>query len=66
MAFVRAAAIDIAPQRINAVSPTVFTESLAKYGDFFPGIRPDGLDQIAQAYVRSVEGGQTGQIYTLE
>ncbi len=38
-AFVRAAAIEIAPQRINAVGPTVFTESLAAYGDFFPGCR---------------------------
>jgi hypothetical protein len=27
--FVRAAAIEIAPHRINPVSPTVFTESLA-------------------------------------
>jgi len=64
-AFVRAAAIEIAPQRINAISPTVFTESLEKYGDFFPGIRPVDLAEVAQAYVRSVEGGQTGQIYTL-
>jgi NAD(P)-dependent dehydrogenase (short-subunit alcohol dehydrogenase family) len=29
-AFVRAAAIEIAPQRINAISPTVFTETLGK------------------------------------
>ncbi|AJT61825.1 hypothetical protein T261_0133 [Streptomyces lydicus] len=64
-AFVRAAAIEIAPQRINAVSPSVFTESLADYGDFFPGMPPVGLAQVVQAYVRSVEGGQTGQIYTL-
>ena len=65
-AFVRAAAIEIAPQRINAISPTVFTESLAKYGGFFPGIQPVDLDHVAQAYVRSIEGGQTGQIYSLQ
>ncbi|MBC9731319.1 short chain dehydrogenase [Streptomyces sp. TRM68367] len=64
-AFVRAAAIEIAPQRINAVSPTVFTESLAKYGDFFPGMPPVDLADVAQAYVRSVEGAQTGQVYAL-
>ncbi|MEU8826888.1 short chain dehydrogenase [Streptomyces sp. NPDC048636] len=64
-AFVRAAAIEIAPQRINAVSPTVFTESLADYGDFFPGMEPVDLARVAQAYVRSVEGAQTGQIYSL-
>jgi NAD(P)-dependent dehydrogenase (short-subunit alcohol dehydrogenase family) len=62
-AFVRAAAIEIAPQRINAVSPTVFTESLADYGDYFPGMAPVDLADVAQAYVRSVEGAQTGQIY---
>ncbi|UQA93157.1 short chain dehydrogenase [Streptomyces halobius] len=47
--FVRAAALDIAPQRVNAVSPTVFTEALADYGDFFPGIEPVGLAQVADA-----------------
>lgn len=64
-AFVRAAAIEIAPQRINAVSPTVFTESLAEYGEFFPGMPPVDLAQVTQAYVRSVEGAQTGQVYAL-
>ena len=62
-AFVRAAAIEIAPHRINAVSPTVFTESLDHYGEFFPGMPPVDLADAAQAYVRSVEGAQTGQVY---
>jgi NAD(P)-dependent dehydrogenase (short-subunit alcohol dehydrogenase family) len=64
-AFVRAAAIEIAPQRINAVSPTVFTESLDAYGAFFPGMEPVALARVAQAFVRSVEGAQTGQVYAL-
>lgn len=64
-AFVRAAAIEIAPRRVNAVSPNVFTESLTEYGAYFPGMGSVALAQVAQAYVRSVEGGQTGQIYTL-
>ena len=64
-AFVRAAAIEIAPQRVNAVSPTVFTESLTTYAAFFPGMPSVGLSQVTQAYVRSIEGAQTGQIYTL-
>ncbi|TDC95442.1 short chain dehydrogenase [Saccharopolyspora aridisoli] len=64
-AFVLAAAKEIAPQRVNAVSPTVFTESLEKYGSFFPGIPPVDLAEVAQAYVRSVEGADTGRIYTL-
>ncbi|MFS8097203.1 short chain dehydrogenase [Lentzea alba] len=61
--FVRAAAIEIAPQRINAVSPTVFTESLDVYGDYFPGMKPVPLADVVLAYVRSIEGRQTGQIY---
>lgn len=64
-AFVRAVAIEIPPQRINAVSPTVFTESLAEYGKSFPGMPPVDLARVTQAYVRSVEGAQTGQIYAL-
>ena len=62
-AFVRAAAIEIAPRRINAISPTVFTEALDAYGAFFPGMKPVPLADVAQAYVRSIEGRQTGQIY---
>ena len=64
-AFVRAAAIEIAPQRINAVSPTIFTESVADYGPYFPGMPPVDLADVALAYVRSVEGAQTGQVYAL-
>jgi NAD(P)-dependent dehydrogenase (short-subunit alcohol dehydrogenase family) len=64
-AFVRAAAIEIAPQRVNAVSPTVFTESLDAYGDLFAGMEPVDVADAARAYVRSVEGAQTGQVYEL-
>lgn len=61
--FVRTAAIEVSPQRINAVSPTVFTESLEQYGSSFPGMASVDLDTVALSYVRSVEGAQTGQIY---
>jgi NAD(P)-dependent dehydrogenase (short-subunit alcohol dehydrogenase family) len=64
-AFVRAAAIEIAPRRINAVSPNVFTESLDEYGDFFPGMGSVPLADVVQAYVRSVEGHETGLVYAL-
>jgi NAD(P)-dependent dehydrogenase (short-subunit alcohol dehydrogenase family) len=64
-AFVRAAAIEIAPQRINAISPTVFTEALDAYGDYFPGFPAIPLADVAQAYVRSIEGRQTGQVFEL-
>jgi len=64
-AFVRAAAIEIAPQRINAISPSVFTEALDAYGDYFPGFPAVPLADVAQAYVRSIEGKDTGKVYEL-
>lgn len=64
-AFVRAAALEIAPQRINVVSPSVFTESLDDYGDFFPGFTPVDLADVARAYVKSVEGAASGQVLAL-
>lgn len=62
-AFVRAAAIELPPQRINAVSPTVAEESLPAYGPFFAGMEPVPAARVATAYVRSIEGAQTGQVY---
>lgn len=52
-------------QRINAVSPTVFTEALDVYGSSFPGFLPVPLRDVAATYVRSVEGVQTGQVFEL-
>ena len=63
--FVRAAALEIAPQRINVVSPSVFTESLGEYGSFFPGFASVDLADVARAYVKSVEGAATGQVLAL-
>ncbi|MFD0266440.1 short chain dehydrogenase [Streptomyces sp. NPDC127106] len=63
--FVRAAAVEIAPQRVNAVSPTVFTEALDAYGDYFPGFAPVDLEEVARAYVRCIEGAETGRILEL-
>lgn len=62
--FVRAAACEL-PRgiRINPISPTVLSESLAAYGDFFPGFPSVPAAAVAQAYRRSIEGVQTGRIY---
>ncbi|MBW8465358.1 short chain dehydrogenase [Acidovorax sp.] len=62
--FVAAAAIEL-PRglRINAVSPTVLTESMGTYGPFFPGFEPVPAERAALAYQRSVEGAQTGRVY---
>jgi hypothetical protein len=60
--FVRAAAIEIAPHRIDAVSPTVVAESLAGYGTCFLGVPSVDLAEVARASIGSVEGAQTGQV----
>jgi NAD(P)-dependent dehydrogenase (short-subunit alcohol dehydrogenase family) len=65
-AFVRAAAIELPHrQRVNVVSPTVFTESMEAYGDLFAGFDPVPVRLAALAYVRSIEGRQTGQVYVV-
>ncbi|MFF3940526.1 short chain dehydrogenase [Streptomyces phaeofaciens] len=63
--FVRAAALEAAPVRVNAVSPTVVTEALEQYADFFPGIEPVPLERVVQAYIRSIEGAETGRVFAL-
>jgi NAD(P)-dependent dehydrogenase (short-subunit alcohol dehydrogenase family) len=62
--FVRAAAVEM-PRgiRINAVSPTVLAESWDAYGATFPGFPPVAAAEVGGAYVRSVDGAQTGQTY---
>ncbi|MGW6562932.1 hypothetical protein [Streptomyces hydrogenans] len=47
------------------MSPNVFTESLPDFGEYFPGMGSVDLTDVAQAYIRSVEGAQTGRVYEL-
>ena len=62
--FVRGAAIEL-PRglRINVVSPTVLSESMEAYAPFFRGFEPVSAQRAALAYLRSVEGAQTGRVY---
>jgi NAD(P)-dependent dehydrogenase (short-subunit alcohol dehydrogenase family) len=65
-AFVKAAAIEMENGvRINAISPTLIKESAKNYGPFFKGFIPVDAATAAQAYVKSVEGKNTGKIYTV-
>jgi NAD(P)-dependent dehydrogenase (short-subunit alcohol dehydrogenase family) len=65
--FTKAAAIEM-PRgiRINTVSPTVLTESVERFGSCFLGFETVSAMQVANAYVKSIEGAQTGQIYVVE
>jgi NAD(P)-dependent dehydrogenase (short-subunit alcohol dehydrogenase family) len=65
-AFAMSAAIELERQiRINVVSPTVLQASAKKYEGFFPGHVPVSSERVGFAYVKSVEGGITGQIIEL-
>jgi NAD(P)-dependent dehydrogenase (short-subunit alcohol dehydrogenase family) len=63
--FVRAAAIELPQHRINAVSPTVLEESLDAYGAYFRGFEAVSAERVARAFSKSIEGSQTGQIYSV-
>lgn len=52
--------------RINVVSPSVLVESLDAFGPFFPGFEAVPAARVAQAYLRSVDGVQTGRVYRVE
>lgn len=51
--------------RINTVSPTVLTESMPLYQEYFRGYAHVPAAKAASAYSKSVEGVQTGQIYRI-
>ncbi|WP_296246165.1 short chain dehydrogenase [uncultured Stenotrophomonas sp.] len=62
--FVRAAALELPRSlRINAVSPSVLSEALDAYGDFFPGFEPVSAARAALAYQRSIDGIANGQVF---
>jgi NAD(P)-dependent dehydrogenase (short-subunit alcohol dehydrogenase family) len=63
-AFVRAAAIELPRDlRINSVSPGLLDESAAALGDYFPGHETVPGARVARAYVKSIEGRLSGQIF---
>lgn len=65
--FVISAAIELSRGlRINAVSPSVLTESLGSYGPFFRGFESVAAAKVARAFSKSVEGKQTGQVYSVQ
>jgi NAD(P)-dependent dehydrogenase (short-subunit alcohol dehydrogenase family) len=65
--FVIAAAIELSRGvRVNAVSATVFEESMEVYGKYFRGFKPIPVRDAARAFVKSVEGHHTGRIYAVD
>lgn len=65
-AFVKAAAIELPRSiRINCVSPTIVEEAKQLYESYFRGFDPVPVRKVALAYSKSIEGHQTGQIYSV-
>ncbi|MBM7616987.1 NAD(P)-dependent dehydrogenase (short-subunit alcohol dehydrogenase family) [Weissella uvarum] len=65
-AFVKTAAIEL-PRglRINSVSPNIVEESFEQQKDTFMGFTPVPISKVANAFVKSVVGQQTGQEYKI-
>jgi NAD(P)-dependent dehydrogenase (short-subunit alcohol dehydrogenase family) len=64
--FVMAAAAELPRRiRINAVSPSVLAEATS-YHEYFPGFPQVPAETVGRAFVKSVEGIQTGQVYALD
>ena len=63
--FVKAVAVEL-PRglRINYISPTVLTESVA-WHPYFPGFTPVPAAEVALAYLRAISTPVTGRIFKL-
>jgi len=61
--FGRSAALELKGDvRINVVSPTVVEDS-PFYFPFFPGYIPVTMERVVAAYVQSILGAKTGQVF---
>lgn len=61
--FVRAVALELRNgQRINAVSLGLVEDAVAKYERYFPGHNPVPMSKAVNAYLKSIEGHQTGSV----
>ncbi len=61
--FVKALELELKNDiRVNVVSLGLVEDSYEKYKDFFPGHIPISMEKVVNAYVRSVEGKESGQV----
>ncbi len=61
--FVKAAALEMKDGiRINVVAPGLVEDSYLKFRDFFPGRNAVPMDRVVNAYIRSIEGRNNGEI----
>lgn len=61
--FVKAVALEIDNDiRVNVVSLGLVQDAYEKYKDFFPGHHPVSMTKVVNAYKRSLEGDESGEI----
>jgi len=64
--FVKAAALELDHGlRVNAVSSGLVEDAVEKYEAYFPGHNPIPMKKVINAYVRSVEGKASGQVFMI-
>jgi len=64
--FVKAAALELDQGlRVNAVSSGLVEDAVEKYEAYFPGHNPIPMKKVINAYVRSVEGKASGQVFMI-
>lgn len=62
--FTISAALELKDKvRINCVSPGMAADSADQFGHLFPGLKAVPMDHLVAAYLKSVEGSDTGHIY---
>jgi NAD(P)-dependent dehydrogenase (short-subunit alcohol dehydrogenase family) len=61
--FVQAVALEMEKGiRVNVVSLGMVEDAYEKYKDYFPGHNPISMKKVVNAYVRSVQGRDNGNI----
>ena len=65
--FVLGASVDM-PRgiRINSVSPGLLDVSVERYEGFFTGFEPVSSDRVGLAFLKSIEGANTGQVLVID
>ena len=62
--FLKAAVLEIRHDvRVNIVCPGLVEDSADKYRDYFPGYNPVSMEKVINAYVKSVMGRNTGEVF---
>ena len=60
--FVKAAALELPPVRINVVASGLVEDAVDHYAPYFPGHNPIPMWKVVNGFVKAVEGADTGKI----